>query len=84
MNIALLILLGIICSLFVLFMNPKPLKGRILGELMVGISGAISGGLIALSFFSLRQNATNTEFYTFSLAILFSFILIFASNLVKE
>lgn len=78
MNVVTWIVIGIIISIVVTLLYPKARKPSGIGELLLGIMGAVLGGMVANLLFG--ASITNFNFSSLALAILGSLVLLFAGR----
>lgn len=68
MNLVTWILFGLLVGISANILDPKPSQGGVIGAAIIGMSGALVGGLVATSVFGF--GITGFNFTSFAVAIL--------------
>lgn len=83
MDISSWLLLGLIFGMIAYFTDSNEKKSGFFGAIILGITGALVGGLIATIIIGIEEYS-NLGFPTYSLAVLGSLILLFVGRVIRK
>ncbi len=82
MNLLYLSVLGIIIGVTLFFVDPKNKRGTILGNILLGITGAVLGGLYANLIFGMEY--TTIGISAILVAVFSSLLLLFIGRIIRK
>jgi uncharacterized membrane protein YeaQ/YmgE (transglycosylase-associated protein family) len=83
MNITAWIIFGIVIGILTTLLDPEPKKGNVLGGIILGVSGAFVGGVMATLIFGETQGFTS-NIATFITAFIGALSLLLISRVFRE
>lgn len=82
MNILAWILFGLITGIIANMLDPRPTEGSLFAALILGVGGALTGGILANIFFGMSITGFNLT--SFLVAVAGSLLLLFISRALRR